>query len=602
MKTGSIFLLCWAFLFSLPAQNLLLENASIVDPETQTIETGTLWIQDGRIHQRLKKAPKHFDGERIDLRGKYLLPSLLDLHTHSWGNSGLGGNMEMLMTEKTAERMLYCGVSSFLDLFSEENYIFALRDRQRAEGGTGADLYCAGPILTCEGGHGTEYGIPTRLINTPEEAVTVVRDLAQRKPDVIKIVYDNAPGRLPTINKATLQAAIKAATEAGFKTVIHIGTWQDIIDALEAGASAITHLPEGPMPVGVPQWFLDHGAVLIPTLTVESELTHLIGNADLLNSKLLAGAVSPLVIDSYREAGPLDPRSAAFLDFQREIAPFLAPAIQALAAAGVPILTGTDGGNPGVFQGYSVHREMALLARAGMSNWRVLAAATTQAGDFLGLSYGVEEGDLANLLVLAANPVENLAHVEQIEKILHHGQWVDREKLAYREQKSQRRTASGIADFEEGIEGWTALSDQVQGGLSELTISGQEGLLQVNGVLKIGDQMPYAWVMLSYNFQANGDVEDLTVFEGVRIRYRLPTGQVYLSLMDVRIQNFDYHAAFLQTGADWQEMEIPFSTLRQNFTQPPIPWQGEKILGLAIGSSGAQAASFQLEIDWIELY
>jgi imidazolonepropionase-like amidohydrolase len=597
----------WLSVFSLLlnailAQDLLLENAQLVNPENQSIETASLWLKEGKIHQKLNEAPVVFAGERLDLTGKFVLPGLIDLHTHSWGNMGVGGNLEMLMTGKTANRMLYCGVTSFLDLFSEENSILNLRDRQRSEGFPGADIYCAGPILTCEGGHGTEYGIPTRTINNPEEARQQVADLAKRKPDVVKIVYDNAPGRMPTIDRATFEAAVAEAKNHKLKTVIHIGTWQDIITSLEVGASAVTHLPAEEMPAEVPSLFLKTGAVIIPTLTVESDLMHLLEQPQILDSKLLAGASSPQVINSYRNPEALDPRSQGFLEFQKAHKGHLAPAIQALHQAGVPVLVGTDAGNPGVFQGYSVHREMKLLAQSGMPPWEVLAATTTAAGDFLGLPNGFEPGDVASLLVLNQNPVEDLGHAEDIHLLIHHGKIVDREALAFREVQSGKRTEKLIADFEATGLNWSAMSDEIQGGISTASVNVQNGSLKAKGELKIGDRMPYAWTMFNHNFHSNGQAEDLTDFEGLELRYRLKEGTVYVSLNDGRIQNFDYHAAFLATGEDWQEVKIPFSSLRQNFTQPPVKWNGERILGLAFGSSGQEGGAFELEVDWIRLY
>ncbi len=116
------------------AQDLLLENATVLDPQDQSAEKLHLWIKDGKIHQRLDSSPTDFKGQRIDLAGQFVMPAFIDLHTHSWGNAGVGGQMEMLMTSGVAERMLYCGVTAFLDLFSEENSIFAVRQQERTEG------------------------------------------------------------------------------------------------------------------------------------------------------------------------------------------------------------------------------------------------------------------------------------------------------------------------------------------------------------------------------------------------------------------------------------------------------------------------------------
>ncbi len=66
---------------------------------------------------------------------------------------------------------------------------------------------------------------------------------------------------------------------------------------------------------------------------------------------------------------------------------------------------------------------------AGLTTWQALAAATTEAGRFLGRSYGVRAGDEANLVVLEASPVADIRNTQRIAQVIHHGVIVDREGL-----------------------------------------------------------------------------------------------------------------------------------------------------------------------------
>ena len=90
------------------------------------------------------------------------------------------------------------------------------------------------------------------------------------------------------------------------------------------------------------------------------------------------------------------------------------------------MLTGTDAGNPGVIQGYSVHRELIRLVEAGLSPWEALPASTTGAGEFLGRPYGVRPGVVANLVVLDASPLDDIANTQRISLVVMRGQ------IAYR--------------------------------------------------------------------------------------------------------------------------------------------------------------------------
>lgn len=188
------------------AQNLFLKNAKIMDPAAQIITEGNLLIENGFITDGPVQAPDRFDGEIIDLTGKWVLPGLNDMHVHSFGNTAPGQKFQFLGTEGVAKVALYAGITAFLDLFAAEDYILSLQDRQRQEGLPGADIFCAGPCFTCTNGHCSEYGVPTRIIDTPEDAHNQMKTLAQKKPDVIKLVYDHNFTRMPTANKETMEA------------------------------------------------------------------------------------------------------------------------------------------------------------------------------------------------------------------------------------------------------------------------------------------------------------------------------------------------------------------------------------------------------------
>ncbi|MGH7600924.1 MAG: amidohydrolase family protein, partial [bacterium] len=479
------------------SQDLLLQNAQIVDPASQKVSRGSILIRSGKIEQILNAAPKNFAGEKIDLAGKWAIPGLNDMHAHSYGNLAPANNMQLLMTPGAAKMMLYCGVTGFLDLFSAESEILRWRDQQRQGGMLGADIYCAGPILTCTSGHGTEYGIPTRVINSPADAEKEIADLALKKPDVIKIVYDHAFGRMPTMNHATMEAAVKAATKHGLKTVIHIGTWQDAKEAILAGANAITHLHGEEIPDEVVALMKQKNVYSIPTMTVETELVNLAQNPSLLDNTLLAAVATPAVVGAYRDTSKFDNRTKAWMKWQKSMHASCYRSIKKLAEGGVKIMAGTDAGNFGTFQGFSVHREMQIMAEAGVSTWQALAAATTIPGEFLGQPFGVRAGNVANLVVLNASPVEKIGNTQNIAMVIHHGKAVNREDLLKAEsssasasQPSKSWTQAVLDDFSKSDltstlgTAWDRNVDADWGGKSTLQHEYRDGGLRVWGKLQ----------------------------------------------------------------------------------------------------------------------
>ena len=410
------------------AQDLFLTNANLVDPRAESVERGNLLVLDGRIAGRPDRPPPGFSGRTLDVEGRWILPGLTDLHVHSYGNMAPGPVFDGRGTAVIAKRLLYAGVTAFLDLFGSEMQLFALRAEQRAGRAGGADLFASLSCLTATEGHCTEYGVPTRTMDDPEEAVRQVSELAEREPDVVKIVY--APtGRMPSIDKATLEAAIGGATLNGLKTVIHVRTWEDVRDAVELGATAVTHVPGGEIiPPDLAEMMAERGTYSIPTLAVQTEFQDFVNDPAVLDSPLARALATSQIIEAYRTEEVIDharegrPRA-------EEMTHRVMSSVKRMAESGVTILTGTDAGNWGTIQGYSVHRELIKLVEAGLTPWQALQASTTLAGEFLGRSYGLSDGDEANLVVLSASPIEEIRNTQEIELVIHHGVIVDRDSL-----------------------------------------------------------------------------------------------------------------------------------------------------------------------------
>ena len=127
--------------------------------------------------------------------------------------------------------------------------------------------------------------------------------------------------------------------------------------------------------------------------------------------------------------GQPDPRNDEVQSrlFQHDIA-----IVKAMHAAHVPLLAGTDTPNPYTYPGFSLHEELQLLVSAGLSPVEALQTATLRAAEFLGIEhlYGsVEEGKVANLVLLDANPLDDIRNTEKIRAVILRGKFLDRPKL-----------------------------------------------------------------------------------------------------------------------------------------------------------------------------
>ena len=103
-----------------------------------------------------------------------------------------------------------------------------------------------------------------------------------------------------------------------------------------------------------------------------------------------------------------------------------------LHGAGIPILAGSDAGDLYSLPGFTLHDELALLVEVGFSPMEALQAATLDAARYLGASDSlgsVAVGNLADLLLLDANPLEDIHNTTKISAVVLNGRLLDRSDL-----------------------------------------------------------------------------------------------------------------------------------------------------------------------------
>ncbi|PSQ99029.1 MAG: hypothetical protein BRD51_02485 [Bacteroidetes bacterium SW_11_64_17] len=186
---------------------------------------------------------------------------------------------------------------------------------------------------------------------------------------MVKLVYHPyRTDRYPSMDRATMTTIIDAAHRHDLRTVVHIETWKGAHETIVAGADAITHTPSSPLPDTTLAAMQERGTTWIPTLAVHTELLHWTRRPDELDNDLLRAVADSALLAAYRDTSGLPDQIRAWMNRQAEHRATRLDAVKKGADADIPILAGTDAGNPGLFQGYSLHRELSLLAQAGLSN------------------------------------------------------------------------------------------------------------------------------------------------------------------------------------------------------------------------------------------
>lgn len=381
---------------------LCLTGGQVVDPERKTITRADIVIEGERIARVGPGAGASCAGRIVDVSGKFVMPGLIDLHVHLEGNpSPTDRAAEDPGIEATTQLVMRTGLLDMLDLAGDPSILAPLRDKLRASN-RHANLHFAAPVF-----------LNGRLQSEREVREQVQRQAAWR-PDFIKIIPFEEPA---------FAAAIAESTRLGLRTIVHINTWEEARVAVEAGATAITHLQdEVVIPDDLVRLMAARGTRLVPTIAMQCDLARYSKTPALLEDPLLKQVTTPALRQQYREQQQFTEKARRWVKWQQDdcvAKDFVS--LRKLRDAHLTILAGSDTGNLGTFQGYSTHRELELLAEAGIPPWDALQAGTTKAAEFLGVPWGVSAGRPANLLVLDASPVDDVRNTRRIAKVIYRG-------------------------------------------------------------------------------------------------------------------------------------------------------------------------------------
>lgn len=434
-----------------PPASVAFLNVDVLDVVTGSIAPNrNVLVKDGKIASIVPGTEKVEAAKTIDGRGHTLLPGLIDSHGHTGSTSDPPWDSGTPDADANMLGYLYCGVTRVFDPGAHDEEIFERRADIESGELLGPHLYVAGPVFTAPGGHPVpmmEINIPsfvswyfiphlTREVATPEAAKASVEALLTSKPDFVKMAIDRIPAKAPRLEPKVAAAITKTANADGVRSVAHIGTTQDAIDAAEAGVAAWIH--------GVYKERLTDEAItrlksfdipMMPTLVVFDSYATL-GRERRVETTLEGEMFSETYLRSYDqmpEDFELDPAMTEFVVMLKKQRKDSLDNVRRLHAAGVTIIAGSDA-QAAVFHGPGLHRELRLLERAGLPRIEVLRSATLNPARFFAKSddppFGiVSEGKQADLILVEGNPLEDLRALENIRAVVLGGEPLVRNPL-----------------------------------------------------------------------------------------------------------------------------------------------------------------------------
>jgi imidazolonepropionase-like amidohydrolase len=443
--------LCFTFVLAgiLRAQTsptvLVLRGGTLVDVASgKEISDSTIVVRGERIEQVRSGNTDIPEGAQIvDAKGKWIIPGLIDSHAHAENPD-----------ETPFSLYLANGVTTIRNPGGNITVLRLTRERLLRSELTGPRLFFCGPLLD---------GIPpvwpdmSLLVDTPQRAKSAVNFLADQGVDFVK-VYNN-------VKEPELRAIIETAKKRGLPVAGHVPRSMTMTHAVELGMTRLEHIrltgremlsqdeaeKIDPLPLGrrepllwqrfdlesekmhaLVQRLAQSKVFLDPTLIIAevTEVPDLDADRNDPNNQYLSPTVVERAVNfkSPIYELPADLQAAGVEAFHKQ-----KKFVGMCNRAGVKIIAGTDG--PGIgtlLPGFALHRELELLVASGLSPLQALRAATLTAAEALGKDDRlgtVEPGKLADMVVLDADPLQEIQNLTKIHLVVQGGKTYERDAL-----------------------------------------------------------------------------------------------------------------------------------------------------------------------------
>ena len=417
-----------------PPAITVIEHVTVI-PMTErgaSIPDATVVVEDGRITSLRGPVPR--GALRINGRGKWLIPGLMDMHVHLPSDQFLPDgepprNEPPSLTFDTQDIMTPYVANGVTQIVNMDADAVAIGRRNEVAAGT-----VIGPRMALAAlidGKRPDG----RVALTPADGRQAVRDAKAEGYGFIKLYW--------RLDAETFLAITDEARVQGMKVLGHIpDSFTGRVERAFVPAFMIAHAEE--LAKQSPE-FTDadaarfaalaraNGVALTGTLTTMNWIARQVKSLDELRAlptlKYLHPAVRSQWIDRNSYSQGSSPRRIAYfermVDFNRRL-------VGAFRAAGVPVVAGTDALNPGCVPGFALHDELELLHEAGLTNDETLAAATRIPATWLGVISDrgtIEAGKRADLVLLDADPLVDIRNTRRIAGVMVNGRWLARRTL-----------------------------------------------------------------------------------------------------------------------------------------------------------------------------
>lgn len=401
------------------AQTTVFVGGRVIDGTGRVIENGTVVISGSKIAAvGPASTPIPSGATRIEIKGKTILPGLVNAHGHVAATTGLRSDPAAYNRDNLLRQLrtyaIY-GVTTVFSLGDDDAAGFEWRN-ENASAANRAKVFVAGPVIVGD---------------TADAAKAMTIKVAGMKPDLLKIRVDDNLGTSKKMPEPAWHAAITEAHTLKLPIAVHVFYLADAKAVVNAGANMIAHsVRDVPVDDAFITALKSREVCYSPTLTRELSTFVYDSTPSWVDDPFfLKGAekgVAAQLKDPKRQAqnrtgaaGKMGQQYRAGLEVAKHN-------LKTLTDRGVRIAFGTDTGPPGRFQGFFEHLELEMMVQAGLTPMQALVSATGdaarchgKAGEFGTLAAGAA----ADLMILNANPLENIRNTRSIGAI-----WINGKK------------------------------------------------------------------------------------------------------------------------------------------------------------------------------
>jgi len=433
------------------AAPLVIAHASVINPATSSVQPDTtVVVQGNRIISVSSSKEFHIPGGArvINGTGKFLIPGLWDMHVHTAFGNWFPGGRDIILPLFIAN-----GVTGVRDMGGDVAVLQTWRNQIEAGQITGPHIVFSGPMLDGYLPDGRNLRFPSSVpVTSPVDARAAVDSLVAQHVDFIKVQSLLSP--------ESYLAAADEALKRGLPIVGHVPDKVRITQVVAAGQKSIEHLMgsfEGCS--SQEDKFIQGQGSLHLLLTTNDpkkcdDLIKLLARTQTWQVPTLAWQRGGTFLDQLDwQHQPLDRyvpaywRDVTWKRFKEEMMPdllhdplslrreYFARNLQMVGTmhrAGVPFMAGTDtAAGIYIMPGFSLHDELANFVEAGFTPMEALQTATSNPAKFLGRNDAgkIEANYVADVVLLNADPLQNIRNTEKIAAVIANGKYLDRTAL-----------------------------------------------------------------------------------------------------------------------------------------------------------------------------